>query len=112
MKPDDALAFIESLPKCRTSQEVGVAFASMIAPHGFLMASCGGTCETPSGRVWHFFFNTWPAEYLREYQVKDYVRHDLMPSLARLTATRLPRWASMPGVNLRRSMNSSTAPSL
>ena len=86
MKLDDSLLFIESLPKYQTSQEVGAAFTSIIAPHGFLMASCGGSRETPSGRVWDFFFNTWPAELLLGYQKNDYVRHDPMPSMARLTA--------------------------
>jgi DNA-binding CsgD family transcriptional regulator len=86
MKLDDALLFVESLPKFQTSQEVGAAFTSMIAPHGFLMASCGGSRETPSGRVWDFFFNTWPAELLLGYQTKDYVRHDPLPWMARLTA--------------------------
>src|SRR5664279_126743 len=85
MKLDDSLLFIESLPKYQTSQEVGAAFASMIAPHGFLMVSCGGSRETPSGRVWDFFFNTWPTEWLLEYQKNDYVRHDMLPAMARLT---------------------------
>jgi LuxR family quorum sensing-dependent transcriptional regulator len=86
MNLEDLLFFIESLPKFQTSQEVGAAFASMIAPYGFTMASCGGSRETPSGRVWDFFFNTWPAELLLGYQKSDYVRHDPMPSMARLTA--------------------------
>src|ERR1700709_691902 len=86
MKLDDARLFIEGLPKHQTSQQVGAAFADMIAPHGFLMVSCGGSRETPSGRVWDFFFNTWPAEWLLEYQKNDYVRHDLIPSAARLSS--------------------------
>lgn len=87
MKLNNSLLFIETLPKYKTSKEVGAAFASMIAPHGFLMASCGGSRETPSGRVWDFFFNTWPVEWLLEYQKNDYVRHDMVPSMARLTTT-------------------------
>jgi DNA-binding CsgD family transcriptional regulator len=87
MKLNDSLLFIETLPKYKTSKEVGAAFAGMIAPHGFLMASCGGSRETPLGRVWDFFFNTWPVEWLLEYQKNDYVRHDTVPSMARLTAT-------------------------
>lgn len=87
MKLIDLLLFIETLPRYKTSKEVGDAFASMIAPHGFPMASCGGSRETPLGRVWDFFFNTWPSEWLLEYQKKDFVRHDMLPSMARLTAT-------------------------
>src|SRR5471032_800493 len=87
MKLADALLLIEQLKKCSSSQEVGAAFAGMIAPHGFTMVSCGGSRETPSGRVWKFFFNTWPAEWLLEYQTNDYVRHDLLPATARLATT-------------------------
>jgi DNA-binding CsgD family transcriptional regulator len=87
MKLADSLRFIEELKKCATSHEVGVAFMRMIAPHGFTMASCGGSRETPGGRVWDFFFNTWPAEWLLEYQNNDYVRHDMLPAVARLSAT-------------------------
>jgi DNA-binding CsgD family transcriptional regulator len=86
MKLVDALLFIEELKKCTTSQEVGAAFASMIAPHGYTMVSCGGSRDTPSGRVWDFFFNTWPPEWLLEYQENDYVRHDMLPAVARLSA--------------------------
>src|SRR6267154_3372988 len=86
MMLDEARLFIEALPQHQTSQEVGAAFTRLIAPHGFFMASCGGSRETSSGRVWDFFFNTWPPELLLEYQQNDYVRHDMMPSMARLTA--------------------------
>jgi DNA-binding CsgD family transcriptional regulator len=86
MRVSDSLRLIEVLSKCESSQEVGAAFVSMIAPHGFTMVSCGGSRETPSGRVWDFFFNTWPAEWLREYQANDYVRIDMLPAMARLTA--------------------------
>ncbi len=39
----------------------------------------------PAGRTWEFFFNTWPIEWLLQYQKNDYVRHDLAPTIARLT---------------------------
>ena len=87
MKLADSLYFVESLQQCQSSSEVGAAFSSMIAPYGFTMVSCGGSRDTPSGRVWDFFFNTWPAEWLLEYQKNDYVRHDLVPALARLSPT-------------------------
>jgi len=85
MKLADALFYIEGLQHCNSSQQVGAAFAEMIAPHGFTMVSCGGCRDTPSGPVWEFFFNTWPAEFLIEYQMNDYVRHDIMPAMARLS---------------------------
>jgi LuxR family quorum sensing-dependent transcriptional regulator len=85
MKLADSLLLIEQLKQCTSSHEVGAAFAGMIAPHGFTMVSCGGSRETPSGRVWDFFFNTWPAEWLLEYQQNDYVRYDVLPAMARLT---------------------------
>jgi DNA-binding CsgD family transcriptional regulator len=87
MRVADSVRFIEGLKECVSSQEVGAAFASMIAPYGFTMVSCGGSRETPSGRAWDFFFNTWPPEFLLEYQNNDYVRHDLLPAMARLSAT-------------------------
>jgi DNA-binding CsgD family transcriptional regulator len=87
MKFVDALRLIEELKKCKSSHEVGAAFARTIAPHGFTMVSCGGSRETPSGRVWDFFFNTWPPEWLLEYQKNDYVRYDMIPAVARLSAT-------------------------
>jgi hypothetical protein len=87
VKLADSLRLIEQLKKCVSSQEVGDAFARAIAPHGFTMVSCGGSRETPSGRVWDFFFNTWPPEWLLEYQKNDYVRHDMLPAAARLSGT-------------------------
>jgi DNA-binding CsgD family transcriptional regulator len=87
MRVADSVRFIEGLKEYESSQEVGAAFASMIAPYGFTMVSCGGSRETPSGRAWDFFFNTWPPEFLLEYQNNDYVRHDLLPAMARLSAT-------------------------
>lgn len=83
MKLADSLLLIEKLGECASSQEVGGVFANAIAPHGFTMVSCGGSRETPSGRVWEFFFNTWPPEFLLEYQSNDYVRHDILPAAAR-----------------------------
>jgi DNA-binding CsgD family transcriptional regulator len=85
MKLADSLFFIEELGKCASSQEVGAAFAGMIAPHGFTMVSCGESRETALGRTWKFFFNTWPAEWLLEYQRNDYVRQDMLPTAARLS---------------------------
>jgi DNA-binding CsgD family transcriptional regulator len=86
MKLVDSLLLTEQLKKCASSQEVGATFANAIAPHGFTMVSCGGSRETPSGRIWEFFFNTWPPEWLLEYQNNDYVRHDIVPAAARLSA--------------------------
>jgi DNA-binding CsgD family transcriptional regulator len=86
MKFLDVFPFIEELKECTSSQQVGAAFARTIAPHGYPMVSCGGSRETPAGRVWDFFFNTWPAEWLLEYQKNDYVRHDMLPAVARLSA--------------------------
>jgi hypothetical protein len=71
MRLADSLRLIEELKKFVSSQEVGAAFASMFAPYGFTMVSCGGSHETPSGQVWDFFFNTWPPEWLLEYQKND-----------------------------------------
>lgn len=86
MKLADTLPFIERLPHCKSSQEVGVAFGDFITPYGFVAAACGESRETPEGRSWEFFFNTWPAEWLLQYQRNDYVRHDLVPTMARLSA--------------------------
>ena len=86
MKLADGLRLVEELKKCASSQEVGTAFASAVAPHGYTMVSCGGSRDTPAGRVWDFFFNTWPPEVLLEYQKNEYVRHDMLPAVARLSA--------------------------
>jgi LuxR family quorum sensing-dependent transcriptional regulator len=86
MRLPDSLSLVEEFKKCASSHEVGAAFASAIAPYGFSMVSCGGSRETPSGRVWDFFFNTWPPEVLLEYQNNDYVRHDMLPAVGRLSA--------------------------
>jgi LuxR family transcriptional regulator, quorum-sensing system regulator BjaR1 len=87
MKLANALLLVEQFRKCSSLHEVGTAFAGMIAPHGFMMVSCGESSETPSGRAWKFFFNTWPADLLLEYQKNDYVRYDVMPTAARLSST-------------------------
>jgi hypothetical protein len=61
MRLSDSLRLVEAFKECSSSQQVGTVFASTIAPYGFTMVSCGGSRETPSGRVWDFFFNTWAA---------------------------------------------------
>src|SRR5450756_85481 len=86
MKVADSLPLIEKLPQCKSSQEVGVAFADFVAPHGFIATACGESRDTPEGRRWEFFFNTWPAEWLLQYQQNDFVRHDLLPMVARFSA--------------------------
>jgi DNA-binding CsgD family transcriptional regulator len=86
MRLADALPFIDRLPQCNSSQQVGVAFSEFVTPHGFVAAACGESREIPEGRSWEFFFNTWPAEWLLQYQRNDYVRHDLVPAMARFSA--------------------------
>ncbi|MEA2916526.1 MAG: Autoinducer binding domain [Bradyrhizobium sp.] len=86
MKPADSLPFIERLPQCKSSQQVGAAFSDFVTPYGFIAAACGESKETPEGRSWEFFFNTWPAEWLLQYQQNDYVRHDLVPAMPRFSA--------------------------
>jgi DNA-binding CsgD family transcriptional regulator len=85
MKLADSLPLIERLPQCISSHQVGVAFGDFITPYGFVAAACGESRETPQGRSWEFFFNTWPDEWLRQYQHHDYVRHDLVPAMARVS---------------------------
>jgi DNA-binding CsgD family transcriptional regulator len=85
MRLTDALPFIERLPQYKSSQQVGAAFNEFITPYGFVAAACGESRETPDGRSWEFFFNTWPAEWLLQYQQNDFVRHDLVPAMARLS---------------------------
>src|ERR1700676_3062807 len=68
MKLIDALPFIDGLSHCKSSQQIGAAFAEFITPHGFVAAACGESRETLEGRLWEFFFNTWPAEWLLQYQ--------------------------------------------
>jgi LuxR family quorum sensing-dependent transcriptional regulator len=51
-----------------------------------MAASCGASCDAPAGRTWDFYFNTWPTRWLAEYQRNNYVRYDLVPTIARLTA--------------------------
>src|ERR1700731_1675448 len=77
---------ILGLSQCKSSQEVGVAFADFVAPYGFVATACGESRDTPEGRRWEFFFNTWPAEWLLQYQKSDFVRHDLLPMVARFSA--------------------------
>jgi DNA-binding CsgD family transcriptional regulator len=86
LKLPDALPFIEGLPQCLSSQEIGGAFSDFVRPYGFMAAACGESREIPEGRSWEFFFNTWPSEWLLQYQSNDYVRHDLVPSMARISA--------------------------
>jgi LuxR family transcriptional regulator, quorum-sensing system regulator BjaR1 len=82
----DSLAFIERLPNCKSSKEVGFLFSDFVKPYGFTAAACGESRETTEARSWEFFFNTWPIEWLLEYQARDYVRHDLVPAMARVYA--------------------------
>ena len=86
MNLTEAVAFIEGLADHDSSRDVGAAFANWLSPGGYLAVSCGESREIPAGRTWEFFFNTWPIEWLLQYQKNDYVRHDLAPTIARLTA--------------------------
>lgn len=86
MKVTDALSFIVALPQCKSSEEVGISFSSFVRSYGFIAAACGESRETPEGRSWEFFFNTWPTDWLLQYQKHDYVRHDLVPAMARVFA--------------------------
>jgi hypothetical protein len=38
MELTDSLPFIEKLSQCKSSQEVGAAFAEFVTPHGFKVA--------------------------------------------------------------------------
>jgi len=86
MKLADSLPFIERLPQFKSSMEVGAAFAEFVSAHGFLATACGESRDTPEGRGWEFFFNTWPPDWLLQYQNNDFVRHDLLPMVARFSA--------------------------
>ena len=86
MKLNDVLPFIEKLPQTKSSREVGVAFAAFVATYGFIATACGESRDSPEGRLWEFYFNTWPTEWLMEYQKNDFVRHDLLPMVARYSA--------------------------
>jgi len=86
MNLTEPVAFIEGLADHDSSRDVGAAFANWLSPGGYLAVSCGESREIPAGRTWEFFFNTWPIEWLLQYQKNDYVRHDLAPTIARLTA--------------------------
>jgi DNA-binding CsgD family transcriptional regulator len=81
-----AAAFIDKLPDLQSAAEVGRALMSAIGPSGYIASAAGLAQDTPHGRNWSFFYNTWPKEWLREYQERDYVRHDPAPTLARLAS--------------------------
>jgi DNA-binding CsgD family transcriptional regulator len=79
-------AFMDALPRLETAAAVGHALTRAIAPHGYFAAACEGSRETPKGRMLRFFFNTWPKDWLRQYQERNYVHHDLVPTIARLAS--------------------------
>ena len=81
----DLSIFLEQLPNCTSSEEVGLTFSAFVRGFGFKAAACGESKEFPDGRRWKFFFNTWPQEWLLHYQQNDYVRHDWLPMMARVT---------------------------
>ena len=84
MKLQKLSAFLDQLPDCKSSQQVGETFSTFVSGYGFRAAACGESREFPDGRRWKFFFNTWPEEWLLTYQKKDYVRHDPLPMMARV----------------------------
>lgn len=84
MKLQKLSAFLDQLPDCKSSQQVGETFSAFVSGYGFRAAACGESREFPDGRRWKFFFNTWPEEWLLTYQKKDYVRHDPLPMMARV----------------------------
>jgi DNA-binding CsgD family transcriptional regulator len=86
MKFERLTALVSELRDAETVSHVGAAFADFVAPYGYFAVSCGGSRETPTGRVNDFFFNTWPDAWLSIYRERDYVRHDPAPIMARLTS--------------------------
>jgi DNA-binding CsgD family transcriptional regulator len=80
----DLAGFLDKLPGCASSQEVGVLFAAFAGAYGFRATACGESREFPDGRRWKFFFNTWPEDWLLTYQKNDHVRHDPLPAMARV----------------------------
>ena len=87
MRSSDVQPFVEALEKLRSPREVGDAFTDCLRPFGFIAVAAGESRELAEGRSWEFFFNTWPGAWLAQYQANDYVRHDLVPAMARLSAT-------------------------
>lgn len=84
MELQELSAFLDQLPDCKSSQEVGEKFTAFGKGYGIRAAACGESREFPDGRRWRFFFNTWPEEWLLIYQKNDYVRHDPLPMMARV----------------------------
>jgi DNA-binding CsgD family transcriptional regulator len=80
----DADLLLDRLESCESAVEVGLTFSAGIRTYGFLAVAAGQSSATPEGSQWTFFFNTWPTEWLKIYQERNFVRVDPAPILARL----------------------------
>ena len=84
MTLEDADLLIDRFETCESAIEVGEVFCAAVRTYGFVATSAGECRATPEGPKWTFFFNTWPTEWLEEYQRRNFVRVDPLPVLAQL----------------------------
>jgi LuxR family quorum sensing-dependent transcriptional regulator len=81
----DVEFLLERFETCLTADEVGETLASAIRTYGFVSVAAGQSASTPEGTEAKFFFNTWPADWLKTYQERNYVNVDPLPLHARLS---------------------------
>ncbi|MCA3755843.1 MAG: autoinducer binding domain-containing protein [Alphaproteobacteria bacterium] len=73
----------DALDDCRSLQEVQALFSTSIAPLGFTVSACGAFFPTSKGPAAQFFFQTWPQDWIKLYQERNFVAVDFGVAEAR-----------------------------
>jgi hypothetical protein len=78
MQIEHALDFLD---RSSTEPDVSVLvdrFVSTIASFGFECCAGGAWAGSGAARIHRFYFNTWPQDWLAEYEANDYIADDPM----------------------------------
>jgi DNA-binding CsgD family transcriptional regulator len=82
MRLDSGLRFLE---RCAVEPDVPALVDEFVAStkvFGFDAVACGGWAGFGYNRAHRFYFNTWPADWLRIYQENEFIQHDAVVDAA------------------------------
>jgi LuxR family quorum sensing-dependent transcriptional regulator len=72
----NGFAWIEELCRLDSVDAIGAALDRHARSLGYTALAFGAVVRAPKGVASTFFFNNWPAEWLRVYNERNYVAHD------------------------------------
>lgn len=76
-------AFQDRLSACLSLDAVGAVFQDAVRAHGFGVCAGGAFVPTDTGPEPHFFFQSWPPDWLELYTSRNFVAVDFSVAEAR-----------------------------